>query len=108
MDTTSSMQIAGAVVVLTQIAKSFGVKGVGALFVAIVLSMVAMAVWGYSHNDFTRENSWDYFVAFGSVLTSAVGVFGLINAAPENVAQLRDVGARMKDVITGTGPGTGN
>jgi purine-cytosine permease-like protein len=103
MDTTQSMQIAGAVVVLVQIAKAAGVTGRWALLIAIALSAGSMAVWAYSTGDFTRENSWSYFVAFGSVLTSAVGVFGLVNASPEQVTAVRDVGARMKEAIKGTG-----
>lgn len=106
MDTTQSMQIAGAVVILTQIAKAAGATGRWALLIAIVLSAASMTIWGYSHNDFTRENTWSYFVAFGSVLTSAVGVFGLVNSAPSQVAAVRDIGSRMKDAIKGTGDGT--
>lgn len=108
MDTTVSMQIAGAVVVLVQIAKGAGVSGRWALLTAVLLSAGAMAIWGYAHNDFTRESTWHYFVAFGSVLTSAVGVFGLINEAPNQVAHMKDIGTRMKDAIKGTSTGTGD
>jgi hypothetical protein len=99
------MAIAGAVVALVQIVKASGVPTKWGLLLCIIFSGVAMAVWGYSHADFTRATSWDYFVGFGSVLTSASGVFGIINKTPESITSMKGFGTNLVNSIKGTGPG---
>jgi hypothetical protein len=39
------------------------------------VTTVVFAIWGYSHNDFTREATWAYFMAWVETLSIAAGAF---------------------------------
>lgn len=42
---------------------------------AVGVTTAVFAVWGYSHNDFTRENMWNYFMAWVETLAISAGAF---------------------------------
>lgn len=42
---------------------------------AVLVTTAVFAVWGYSHNDFTRESTWGYFMAWVETLGIAAGAF---------------------------------
>lgn len=43
--------------------------------IAVALTTFVFVVWGYSHNDFNRESTWTYFMAWVEVLGIAAGAF---------------------------------
>jgi len=53
------------------------IKGVWIAGVSIITTTLVFAVWGYSHGDFARETTWDYFTAWINTLAlSAAGYHG--------------------------------
>lgn len=91
MDAQAIGAVSLATVTFVQILKGAGVSGRWAMPVSAAVSLIAVSLWGYSHDTFTRQAAWDYFVAFGLVWSSASGVFGLINKGAEGVANMRGV-----------------
>lgn len=96
MDAQAIGAVSLATVTFVQILKGAGLAGKWAMPVSAVVSLIAVALWGYSHDSFTRQTAWDYFVAFGLVWSSASGVFGLINKGAEGVANMRGVRHMMR------------
>lgn len=99
--------MSAATVTLAQIFKSFVSRGL-ALPLAGFLSLLSVVLWAWSNHDLTRESAFGYWSAYGLVLASAAGVFGLINQAPERITDMKDLGHRMAASIKGTGGGTGD
>jgi hypothetical protein len=96
MDPQAIAAVSLATATFVQILKAAGVSGKWALPVAALVSGLSIAIWAFSHGTFTRETSWDYFVAFGVVLSSAAGVFGLINKGAEGVTNMKSVRRMMR------------
>lgn len=42
---------------------------------SILITTVVFLIWAYSHNDYTRESTWTYFVAWANVNLIAAGAF---------------------------------
>jgi hypothetical protein len=89
MDSEVTMTIAGSVVVVCQLLKSVGLHGKWALVVAALLSLAGTAFVAWAAADFSRASAIRYLIGWTSVLSSAAGVFGMINAAPEAVATIK-------------------
>ena len=41
----------------------------------MLTTTAVFAIWGYSHNDFNRESTWAYFMAWVETLSIAAGAF---------------------------------
>jgi len=89
MDSEVTMTIAGSVVVVCQLLKSVGVTGKWALLVAALLSLLGTVFVAWAAADFGRATAVRYLIGWTSILSSAAGVFGLINSAPEAVTTLK-------------------
>lgn len=98
--------ISGVVTIIAQVLKGAGVSGRWALLTAAMLSALAVALFGYSNVGFAQAVAWSYFAAWAAVFSSAAGIFGIINAAPDQALQIGKGVARMTQMITGTGDGT--
>lgn len=89
MNGQAILTISAAVTGLTQLIKS--VCGViRQEYIAAVVfgcSLLGVALWGWHSGDFTRASSFDYFSGWIAVTTSAAGVFGLVNAGQQAIAQ---------------------
>lgn len=90
MDSEVTMTIAGVVVVVCQLLKSVGLTGRWALLVAAVLSLLGTAFVAWAAADFGRATAVRYLIGWSSILSSAAGVFGLINSTPEAITSMRD------------------
>jgi len=116
MEPETIAAMSAATVTLAQIFKGF-INQKLALPLAGLLALVSVGLWAYSHNDFARETTWNYFVAYGLVLSSAAGVFGLINQGAQQITNIGGAGRAMVNstkaaghaigtAITGTGDGS--
>lgn len=97
MDAEAVLIIGGVVGTLSKVAFQGGVSGRWATLAALVIATVCVAVWGYSHGDFTRENTWGYFAGWAAVLATAAGFFHGIEEVPKTATFQK---------MTGTGDGT--
>lgn len=52
-----------------------GIRGRWVTVIAVIVTTLVFAVWGYSHNDFARETTWAYFMAWVETLSIAAGAF---------------------------------
>lgn len=104
MGETDIALMSGATVTLAQVLKGFVSRKL-ALPLASLLALLSMAVWAYSHGGVPREEYWNYYVGYGLVLTSAAGVFGLINQGAEQITNIKGAASSMVAAIKGTGDG---
>jgi hypothetical protein len=98
--------VSGAIVPILQIVKSAGLAGRYALIWAAGLALLGVGLWAYSEGDFSRTTTWSYFAGWAICFTSAAGVFGLINQAPQLVTDLKGTGSALMEILKATGPGT--
>ena len=82
MDASTTLSIATAVVMLTQIVKGWGLKDGWGLPVAALFSIGGVALWSVSHTGFSPALVWSQFTCFVQVFTMASGVFGIANREP--------------------------
>ncbi len=87
MTAESIVSISAAVVALTQLLKWGGVipDRYGALAV-LVLSLLGVALFGFSEGTFTRAQTFPYFAAWIAVSLNAAGIFGFTRAASTAVS----------------------
>lgn len=81
MDGTSIITVSAAVVALTQIIKWSGLPDRLGPLAVLVLALLGVAMWGYSHGPIERTALFDYFAGWIAVATSSAGVFGFTRAA---------------------------
>ena len=97
--------ISGAVVAILQVIKAGGLANKNGVLWAALFSVLGVALWGWSQGDLGRATAFSYFVACSVVLTSAAGVFGLINKSAETVTSIKGAGTALMQSLTGTGDG---
>lgn len=51
------------------------IQGRWVTLAAALVAALSVFVWGYSHGDFARETSWDYFAGYVTTLAVAAGAF---------------------------------
>lgn len=78
MDADAILVIGGVTGTLCRFLYNAGMSGRLSSWAAAVVSAIAVAVWGYSAGDFTRETTWDYFAGWAAVLTVAAGAFHIM------------------------------
>lgn len=70
---------------LAKILYGMGFTGRWASLASVVISVVAVAIWGYSANDFARETTWNYFSGWVATLGVAAGSFHGIEEAEKKM-----------------------
>ncbi len=86
LDGQAIITISAAVVALTQLVKFSGLPDRLGPITVMVLSVLGVALWGYSKDVVTAVKLFDYFAGWIAVATSAAGVFGFTRAAASSVA----------------------
>lgn len=71
-----------------------GLHGRWTTLAAVVVTTLAMAVWGYSHHDLSRETTWDYFAGWAATLMVAAGAFHGLEEAHKKMNGTGDGAAR--------------
>lgn len=90
--------IGGVVGSLCRLFYNAGLSGRSASTAAAVITTMVLAIFAYAHQNFDRNSSWDYFVAWVDIIGLAAGVFHIVENTPRGI----------KDAVktmTGTGPG---
>ena len=106
MTAQDALAVAAPIVLIAQIFKPF-IGGKWSLLFVLLLSVLGVALWVYSSGGYERALLWSYFAAFATVLTSAAGIFNIVNKAPEVVTDVSGAGGRLVRSFTGTGSGDG-
>jgi hypothetical protein len=76
MDANGILVIGGVVGTLSKFLMMGGdIKGRWITVIAFLVSTLSVWVWGYSHGDFARETTWDYFAGWAATLAVAAGAF---------------------------------
>lgn len=88
MDGEAIITIAAAVVALTQLVKWGGIPDKLGPVSVMVLSVIGVALWGWSVGTFERARAFEYFVGWINVMLNAAGVFGFTRAAGEAVSRM--------------------
>lgn len=88
MDGQAIITIAAAVVALTQLVKWGGIPDKYGPVAVMLLSIIGVALWGWSVGTFERAKAFEYFVGWINVTMSAAGVFGFTRAAGEAVSSM--------------------
>lgn len=88
MDGAAIVSVSAAVVALTQFAKWSGIPDKLGPIAVIVLSVLGVAVWGWSVGDFERAKAFDYFTGWIAVTTGAAGVYGFTRAAAVGISSM--------------------
>jgi hypothetical protein len=104
MDPEAIAGMTTATVTFAQIFKAFVSRKL-ALPLAGLLALASLGAWAYSHGGVPPEHVWDYYLAYGLVMTSAAGVFGLINQGSEQITNIKGAASNMVAAIKGTGDG---
>jgi hypothetical protein len=89
MDGEAIMSISAAVVTLTQFAKWAGVKPSTGPVMVLLLSTLGVILWGFSEGSYERAKTFEYFVGWLAVVTSAAGVFGFTRGSAESLTQFK-------------------
>ena len=77
MNSEAILAIGGTVGMLSKfIMAGMRFQGRWVTLVAVAVTTAVFAIWGYSHNDFTREATWPYFMAWVETLSIAAGAEG--------------------------------
>lgn len=92
MDGQAIMTVSAAVVALVQLAKWAGLHDSKGPLGVLVLSLLGVAFWAWSSNDFTRASGFAYFAGWIAVMTSAAGVFGFTRASGANMVKFSGTG----------------
>lgn len=85
MDATEIAAVSTAVVLLTQYVKWAGLPDTRGPLVVLALSLLGVALWGYSVGTFERTKLFGYFAGWLVVSASAAGVFGFTRSSPAAV-----------------------
>lgn len=88
METESSIAVAAAVTILTQLAKWSGIPDRFGPLSVLLLSAVGVGLWAYSFGQWGPSEVWPLFTAWVSVAASAAGVFGFTRASAAAVTKL--------------------
>lgn len=87
MDAQAIITVSAAVVALTQLFKwGFVPDRYGPISV-VLLSLLGVAFWAWSSEDFSRASSFQYFAGWIAIATSAAGVFGFTRAGSEAITK---------------------
>lgn len=89
MDGEAIMSISAAVVTLTQFSKWAGIKDGYGPTIVLLLSTLGVVLWGYSEGSYERAKTFEYFVGWLAVVTSAAGVFGFTRATGDNLVKFK-------------------
>lgn len=92
MDGQAIVTVSAAVVALVQLAKWAGLDDSKGPLGVLVLSLLGVAFWGWSQNDFTRETGFTYFAGWIAVMTSAAGVYGFTRATGDGLTKMKGTG----------------
>lgn len=106
MTAQDALAVSAPIVLIAQIFKPF-ITGKWALVFVMFLSILGVSLWVYSSGGYERALIWSYFAAWATVLTSAAGIFNIVNKAPELVTDVSGAGGRLVRSFTGTGSGDG-
>ena len=90
MDGEAIISVSAAVVTLTQFAKWGGVDDKHGPLVVMALSVLGVALWGFSKGTWAYAQSFDYFAGWVAVTTSAAGVFGFTRAASTAITSTKE------------------
>jgi hypothetical protein len=88
MDGQAIVAVSAAVTALVQLGKWAGIPDKWGAVAVLVLSLLGIAFWAWSHGTFVRENSFDHFAAWIAVATGAAGIFGFTRAASGAVSSM--------------------
>lgn len=67
---------------LAKFAVQSGLRGIVASAFTVIITLSSVAVWAWSHGDFSRATAWDYYAGTASILVTAAGAFHLIENTP--------------------------
>jgi len=105
MNAEAIMSVSAAVVALTQLAKWARTPDSYGPVVVMILSLIGVAFWGWSQNDFTRATSFGYFVGWITVTTASAGIFGFTRAGADAVTKTMSPPSGAGGSPTGKGIG---
>lgn len=88
MDGQATLTIAAAVVALTQFVKWAGVPDKWGPISVMLVSLLGVALWGWSVGIVERAQAFEYFVGWINVTLAAAGVFGFTRAGGEAVSRM--------------------
>jgi hypothetical protein len=66
------------------------IRGIWVTLAAFALTTLSFFIWGYSHGDFARETSWNYFTAWAATLAIAAGSFHGTEEAVKKVVEVKN------------------
>lgn len=89
MSGESILTVSAAVVLLVQLVKWSGLPPKLSPLAVLVTSLVGVAFWAWTQDNFARQTAFDYFAGFVSVAAAAAGVFGFVREGSEAVASMR-------------------
>ena len=90
MNSEAILAIGGVVGTLSKFLMMMtGLQGRWTTLLAVFVTTAVFAVWGYSHEDFTRASTWPYFMAWSETLMIAAGSFHTIEEAQKKMAERR-------------------
>lgn len=105
MESDAALGISVVVSAFVQVIKATGVDRQKGVWLAAAASLVGVVIYAVSTEPvFERGLLWEYFAAFGIVLLSAMGTFGLIKQSPQMVTDIKGAGTALKESL-GTGSG---
>lgn len=104
MDGQAILTIGGVVGVLCKFAYRGGLSGRWSTIFVLVATTLAVALWGYTNQNFVRETVFEYFAGWASILLTAAGTFHTIEEAPKT--QMGQATGNVVRKMTGTGDGT--
>lgn len=80
MSAADIVTISAAVVALVQLVKWMIRRDGWGPFVVLLVSLLGVGVWAFSHGEVTRAMTWDYFAGWIAIATSAAGIYGFTQA----------------------------
>lgn len=91
MNAENIVVVAGAVTILTQMAKWGGLSDSKGPLAVLGLSLLGVILWAISNEPaFDRHMLWTYFAGWVSISAAAAGVFGFTRALPAAVTATRN------------------
>lgn len=89
MDPEAIVSVSATVVALTQLSKWAGLRDSFGPLAVLVLSLLGVAFWAWTAQDFHRATAFTYFSGWIAVATSAAGIFGFTRASGSAVTNLK-------------------
>lgn len=86
MDAAAIVAVSASVVGLVQIIKWAGLPDRWGPIGVLGVSLLGVAIWGWSKGNFERTVVFDYFAGWIAVSLGAAGIFGFTRAAANAVA----------------------